>query len=118
MQAKASPKDLYLGVVTTLLGGVLLYLAMRDRWSPSDMLPGIEGTLTTGVLGTIVLLLHPLPYARALLYSMPVLAIEYWACSTAGGPAKGIVGLQLIIVGFIGLVVGSRSPAAGERQKA
>lgn len=115
MRAKASPKkDLYVGLGTTLLGGILLYFALRARWSPSDMLPGIEGMLAAGVLGTILLLLHPIPYARAVLYSAPVVAIEYWACTTTGGPAVGLVGLHLIVVGFLGLVLGSRGPTPEE----
>lgn len=116
MRAKASPNDLYVGLGATLLGGFLLFLALRARWSPSDMLPGVEGALTAGVLGTILLLLHPIPYARAILYSAPILAIEYWSSAATGGPAVGLVGLQLVIVGFIGLALGSRPGAAKEQE--
>jgi len=112
MRAGASSKDLYVALGATLLGGLLLFLALRARWNPEDMLPGVEGCLTAGVLATILLLLHPLPYARAMLLSAPVLAIEYWACVVSGGPAVGIVGLHLIIVGFIGLAVITRGPNA------
>lgn len=114
MSAKASSKDRFVALGATLLGGLFLFLAMRARWSPGDMLPGVEGTLTAGVLGTILLLLHPVPYARALLYSAPVLAVEYEACAVWGGPAVGVVGLQLLIVGFIGLVLSTRGPTAAE----
>lgn len=112
MRAKVSSNDLYLGLGATLLGGLLLYLAMRAHWNPGDMLPGVEGCLTAGLVGTVLLLLHPMPYARAVLISAPILSIEYWACAVTGGPAVGIVGLQLLIVGFAGLVLGSRGSAA------
>lgn len=112
MRAKAGPKDLYVGMAAMLLGGILLFLAMRARWNPGDMLPGVEGTLTASVMAIVLLLLHPIPYARAMLYSLPVVAIEYWACAATGGPAVGIVGLQLLVSGFLGLVLGSRGAAA------
>lgn len=118
MRAKASSKDLYLGLGATLLGGLLLYLAMQARWSPGDMLPGVEGCLTAGLVGTVLLLLHPMPYARAVLISAPVLSIEYWACAVSGGPAVGLVGLQLMIVGFVGLILGTRGAAASADTRA
>lgn len=111
MRAKASSKDVVVALGSTLLGGVLLFLAMRARWSPMDMLPGVEGTLTAGVVATVLLLLQPIPFARAMLYSAPILAIEYWAMASTGAPAVGILGVQLLIVGFIGLALATRAPS-------
>ncbi|MFT3773519.1 MAG: hypothetical protein QM820_49720 [Minicystis sp.] len=109
MRPKATTMDLYLALAATLLGGLFFYLALRARWNPHDVNPGIDGCLTAGVVGTILAILAPMEYWRALLLTAPVMALEYWACAAVGGSALGIVGLHLIIVGFIGLGLGVRA---------
>lgn len=110
MRPNASLKDLFAALVATLLGGLLLFLTLRARWDPQDMNPGVEGCLTAGVIGTILLLLARIPFSQALVLASPVLAVEYWAVSAAGGPAVGVVAIHLITVGFIGLALNTRNP--------
>lgn len=112
MRSKASPRDLFAALATTLLGGLLLFLTLRARWDPLDMNPGVEGCLTAGVIGTILLLLARIPYQQALLFASPVLALEYWAVHAVGGPAVGVVAIHLIVIGFIGLAISPRNPQA------
>jgi hypothetical protein len=103
MAAKTTLKDLALASVLTLMGGALVLVALRMRWNPQDLNPGIEGCLTVGVVGFILALLHPLEYRHAVLISAPVVAVQYGACLAVGGPAAGVVGIELIIFGFVGL---------------
>jgi hypothetical protein len=117
MRPQPTTNDLYLALGVTLVGGLLLFLAMRAHFSPQDVNPGIEGTLVAGVLGTILVLLQPLAYRRALFFTAPVVALQYWACAYAGGPAAGIVGLHLLIIGFIGLGLALREPSPAPARK-
>jgi hypothetical protein len=118
MRAKTTPNDLFLSLAVTAVGGVALFLALRARWNPGDMNPGIEGCLTAGAVGFIFALLQPVPYRKALTMTSPVVVVQYLSCVFAGGPAVGVVALQLLIMGFLGLVLVARearpATAAGE----
>jgi len=110
MRPKATTKDLYAALGATALGGLFLFIALRARWNPQEISPNIEAVLCTGVMGTILALLSPMEFRHALSLSAPVVVIELFACVFAGGPAAGVVGLHLLIVGFIGLAIGLREP--------
>ncbi len=113
MSAKTSSKDLVVALSASALGAAALALAMHAGWSPGDMLPGIEGCLTAGVVGTVLALLHPMEYWRAVAWSAPIMVVEYASCAFAGGPALGVVGLHLVLAGLLGIVLALRAqPAA------
>lgn len=117
MLAKITANDSRLATAVTLAGGVALVIAHRAHWQAQDLSPGIEGCLTTSVLGSIVLLLHPLPYASAVWLSVPLLVGEYLACAFGDSSAVGLgmVGVHLVIVGFLGIALSLREPRPSAR---
>lgn len=106
MAAKTTLKDWTLASALTLVGVALVLVALRMRWNPHELNPGIEGCLTVGVVGFLFALLHPLEYRHAVLVSAPVVAVQVGACLAVGGPAAGVVGIELIIFGLTGLGMG------------
>ncbi len=112
MFAKTTSKDLSLAVAVTIAGGLALFIALRQRWNPSDLSPGIEGALTTTVTAFIMTLLHRLEFPRVIAVNAPLLAILYVACALGGSPAVGLgmVGIQCVIMGFVGLALAFREP--------
>lgn len=116
MFAKTTSRDLGLALIVTLGGGAVLLSALRASWNPQDLSLGVESCLTTTVVGFLLALLHPLPYGRVLALCAPLVAVEYWSCTYAAGSAvgRGIVGTQLVIMGFVGLALTlrERRPAA------
>ena len=117
MFATTASKDSSLAIAVTLAGGVALLVAHRAHWHAQDLAPGIEGCLTVSICGSIVLLLHPLPYAYAVALSVPLLVGEYLACAYAESSAVGLgmVGLHLVFVGFLGIALALRAPHASAR---
>jgi hypothetical protein len=112
MITNTTAKDQRLAIALTLAGGVSLFAAHRAQWHAQDLAPGIEGCLTASVVGSIMLLLHPLPYAWAAVLSVPLVVSEYLACAYAESYAVGLgmVGLHLVIFGFLGIALALRAP--------
>jgi hypothetical protein len=118
MSWKMTSREMVLALVLTIVGAGLMAVAIAHRWNPQDMNPGIEGCLTAGVLGFLLCLLHPMSYATAASVTAPLVAVEYAATAVAGGPAVGVVGIQLVIMGMIGLSLGGLTARAPEREAA
>jgi hypothetical protein len=112
MFAKTTSKDLSLAVAVTIAGGLAMVLALRQRWNPSDLSPGIEGAITTTVTGFLMTLLHKVDYPRTIAINAPLVAILYAACLLGGSHAVGLgmAGLQCVIMGFVGLALAFREP--------
>jgi hypothetical protein len=112
MFAKTTSKDLSLAVAVTIAGGVAMALALRQRWNPSDLSPGVEGAITTTVTGFLMTLLHKVDYPRTIAINAPLVAILYAACLLGGSHAVGLgmAGLQCVIMGFVGLALAFREP--------
>jgi hypothetical protein len=110
MFAKTTSKDLGTALGITLAGGALLLLALRAHWVPADMNPGIEGCLTATIVGFLMALLHRMPYGQALALSALPTAAQYVVCAYAAGPGVGlaITGLQLVVMGLLGLALTAR----------
>jgi hypothetical protein len=118
MLARTTSKDLGLSVAIAVVGGAALLWALRGQWNPSDLSPGIEGALTTTVVAFVMVLLHGVGLARAYLINAPLLAILYLACAYGGSPAigLGVVGMQLVIMAFIGIALVVREPQKAPRE--
>jgi len=112
MLEKTTAKDSRLAMAVTVAGGVALVVAHRAHWHAQDLAPSIEGCVTASVLGSILLLLHPLPYTCTVVLSVPLVVSEYLACAYAESAAVGLgmVGLHLVIVGFLGIALALRVP--------
>lgn len=110
MLARTTSKDLPLPVAVATLGGAAIIVALRMRWSPGDLSPGIEGAVTTTVVGFLMLLLHGVDYPRSVIINLPMLVMLYLACALTTTPAIGVgmVGAQLVIMGITGLACAGR----------
>ena len=106
MALKMTSRDMILALTLTLVGVAAVVFAIAHRWNPQELMPGIEGCLTAGVVGFIMALLHPVSYGNAVVIVAPIVAVEYVATAAAGGPAVGVVGIQLAFMGLLGLVLG------------
>jgi hypothetical protein len=118
MFAKTTSRDLVLALVLTVSGGAALLAAVHARWNPGDMLPGIEGCVTAGVVGTLLALLQRIEYRTVVAMSAPVVVIEYLACVASGGPAAAVAGMHLAAMGLLGLGLSFREPVAALRADA
>lgn len=112
MFAKATSRDLVLALVVTVAGGAALLSALLASWSPGDMNLDIEAGLATAVVGFLLALIHPVPYRQVLALYAPLIAGEYWTCRYGADAvvARGVVGTQLVIMGFVGLALALREP--------
>lgn len=112
MLARTTSKDLPLSVAVTVLGGAALLVALRMRWNPGDLSPGIEGAITTTVTGFVMVMLHGVDYPRNVAINVPMIVMLYLACALTTTPAVGVgmVGAQLVLMGFVGLALALREP--------
>lgn len=106
MSSKMTSRDLALSAALAIAGAAAITFAVAHRWNPQELNPGVEGCLTAGVVAFILTLLHRLPYGSAVALTAPIVALEYTATAVAGGPAMGVVGVQLTVMGLLGLVLG------------
>jgi hypothetical protein len=105
-----------------IAGIVAMSYASLHRGASQDMLPGVEGAVTVGVLAPILLLLHGLRFAEMLKAALPIWAIQFVATAAVSGPAISGLGIDLLALGAIGVVLRavamqasatpSRAPAA------
>jgi hypothetical protein len=112
MFAKTTSKDLGTALGVTLVGGALLLFALRAHWVPADLNPGIEGCLTATIVGFLMALLHRMPYGQALALSALPTAAQYVVCvyAAGGGVGLAITGIQLVVMGLLGLMLAAREP--------
>ena len=117
MAWKMTSRDMALSLALAAAGVAAVIFAIAHRWNPQELNPGIEGCLTAGVVGFVMALLHPLPYGSAVALTAPIVAVEYTSSVVAGGPAVGVVGVQLAVMGMIGLAVGLATRRAPEHEE-
>jgi hypothetical protein len=120
MLARTTSKDLGSALGITIAGVIAIFFALRGRWSPQDLNPGIEGCLTTTIVGFAMALLHGMPFGKAIGLSTVTTAAQYAICAYAAGPATaiGITGLQLLVMGFVGMALALRGPHAARETEA
>jgi len=100
------------------VGGVAaVIVAMIQRWNPQEMNPGVEGSLTVGIVGSVLALVEGLPYTTVIKLMIPIWAIQYVTCQMVPGPSFAVLGIELIALGFFGfarhlLTSGSPRPRA------
>lgn len=93
-----------LGAVLTLLAGASLFAApMQDR-NAFVMSPGLEGCLAVGSVGLLLALLGGLNYAQVVRLSLPIFAIQALSCWYAREPWLGVLGLQFLGLGLVGVL--------------
>src|SRR5689334_11356399 len=108
---KSSPYDLLLAVLFTVAGGPLVMAALARHWNPNEMEAGVEGSLTAVALCPIFSLLHGLSYKDTIKLCVPVLGVEYVACRAVGAPVFAILGIAMLLIGFLGFLVSLRARA-------
>lgn len=101
--AKLRAAELGLPVIVALVGTASLLYAVSRRWNAQDMLPGIEGCVTTGILGALLALCHGLPYSTVVKLFIPIFAIQYVIYRYVSAQAYGLLGIELIGLGVLGL---------------
>jgi hypothetical protein len=114
MRETTTSKDLRWALAMTAAGVLAIFFALRRHWVPGDLEPGIEGCLTVTILGFVMALLHGLPYRLSLAISAPTVVALYLGCAYAAGPAigAGMTGVQLAIMGLVGVVLSLGEPRA------
>ncbi len=74
------------------------------------MLPGVDGSLSARVDGTLLALLPGVPYRRALLRgAAPIVAVQLSVLAWTGIPSIPMLGIELAAFGLFGLPL-SRLP--------
>ena len=69
------------------------------------MNPGVEGALTVGILGPMLLLLEGLRFSEMLKAAVPIWIIQFAACAAVSGPAIAGLGIELCVIGMIGVLI-------------
>ena len=93
-----------LGALLTVLSGVMLYLAPLQDRNAFVMSPGLEGCLAVGSVGLLLALLEGWSYGRVLTLAVPIFGVQVLACRYGGEPWAGMLGLQLLGLGLVGLL--------------
>jgi hypothetical protein len=118
--------DLGLPLVVAAAGTASLLYALSRRWNAQDMLPGIEGCVTTGIFGALLALCHGLRFSTVVKLFIPLFAIQYVIYRYVSAQAYGLLGIELIAVGGLGLAAAfieallrpQRAPAASVQASA
>lgn len=97
--------DSWLAPALLIAGIVAMSYASLRHGASQDMLPGVEGAVTVGVLAPILLLLHGLGFARMLQAAIPIWIIQFVAIAAVSGPAIFGLGIDLLAIGAIGVVL-------------
>jgi hypothetical protein len=97
--------DSWLAPALLIAGIVAMSYASLHHGASLDMLPGIEGAVTVGVLAPILLLLHGLGFAEMLKAAIPIWIIQFVATAAVAGPAISGLGIDLLAIGAIGVVL-------------
>lgn len=103
-------RDSWLAPALLVAGIVALGYAALHHWNAQDMMPGVEGAATVGVFAPILLLLHGISFSEMLKAAIPIWIIQFAATAAASGPAIAALGIDLSVLGAIG--VGLRALAA------
>jgi hypothetical protein len=98
-------RDSWLAPALLAVGVAALGYALRMRWNPQEMNPGVEGALTVGIFGPMLLLFEGLSFGDMLKAAVPIWIIQFITCSAVGGPAVAGLGIELCTLGAIGLVL-------------
>jgi len=107
MKAAATSKnrDRIIALALTSIGAIGLILTLRVQPHALDLNPGVEGCLTTGIVGMLLALLEGVPYTRVILLSLPVALLQWITCRIVGAPALAVLALEAIVAGFFGVVL-------------
>lgn len=97
--------EAWLSPALLIAGIVAMSYASLHRGASQDMLPGVEGAVTVGVLAPILLLLHGLRFAEMLKAAIPIWIIQFVATAAVSGPAISGLGIDLLALGAIGVVL-------------
>ena len=98
-------RDSWLAPALLIAGVVALGYAVLHRWNAQEMNPGVEGALTVGVLAPMLLLFEGLSFSEMLKAAVPIWIIQFAACAAVAGPAVAGLGIELCVVGAIGVLV-------------
>lgn len=119
-------RETWLAPALLIAGIVAMSYASLHRGASQDMLPGVEGAVTVGVLAPILALLHGLRFAEMLKAAIPIWTIQFVATAAVSGPAISGLGIDLLALGAIGVVLRavalqasaapSRAPAASRER--
>ncbi len=90
-------------------GAVMLALAVRRDPHALQMLPGLDGCLTAGIVGLLLALLEGLPFRRSLAILAPVVALQVIACRAASTSPLPVLGIELLAYGALGALITGRS---------
>jgi len=97
--------DTTLAMTVTAIGLAGVAFGVVTERQPFAMLPGMDGALTMGILGFAFALLHGIRYRDVLRALIPVLGIQIGGCLVHGESVPAIVGLELTVVGVVGLAM-------------
>ena len=101
---QSSAKQAVISAVLAAAGAVALAGALlRDR-SALAMGTGVEGSLTACVVGIALALSEGVAFATAASMALPIFLMQWLACRNAGEPALGMLGLEGILIGLLGLI--------------
>jgi hypothetical protein len=92
-------------------GGACVIVALLQRWNMQGMNPGVEGSLTAIVVGLALALFEGLSFETVLKHSVPIFAIECVALKVVDAQVFAVLGIELLLFGFLGLIL-RRAPAA------
>jgi hypothetical protein len=104
-------EDRALGGALAVVGALLVLTALRRDPGALLFQAGMDGAVVAIVVGTILAMVHGLRYRTALALMAPILAAQTLVLRAVGYPVVPGAGLELALVGALGLVFGARGDA-------
>ena len=95
-----------LAAAVAALGLASMTIGMATHAGPIYyMSPALDGAYAMGLIGFALLILHGVRYRNALRFIAPVLCIQVAAAAQEGASVFGMIGSEVAVFGFIGLVL-------------
>lgn len=104
-------EDRTLGAAATIVGVGLVTTALRHDPSALQFQAGMDGAVVAVVVGTILARLHGLRFRTALTLMAPIVAVQMLVMRAVGYPVAPGAGLELTIIGMLGVAFGGRGEA-------
>jgi hypothetical protein len=101
--ARVGARPARFGLALVGAGGVALAVTLLRGANAFEWQPGVDGVLTMGLLGFVLLMLHGVGFGRALTVMAPILALQIPLFLLNRAPVFALLGLELVFFGAIGL---------------
>ena len=107
-RGRIESKQALVGAFFTVAGVAAIVTAPILDKSAFIMSPGLEGSLTAGVVGLGLAVVGGVSYLTTAAIALPIFIAQYLGCRGSGEPALAMLGLEALMLGLAGLGMSPR----------